>query len=166
MLLTGEYDYTIDAKGRMAIPPDVRALMLAGTTDQQNGPANPQAFMLIIGPHRTLCLYPERVFRKLVEHIEDSLVNDETVDEFNHVVFPAATRLDIDSAGRVKLPEKHRIRAGMKEVKKITLIGVRDHFEIRDREQWASEMDERLDQQAEIFQRFARRRRNGAEGER
>jgi len=158
VLFTGEHDYTIDAKGRLAIPPDVRAAMEA-----EEGA---MAFFLTLGSDRTLCLYPEKVFHRLVNQIEEGLVTDEAVREFDRLVFPLATRLEIDAAGRVRLPDRMLSRARLTNTK-ITLIGVRDHLEIRDREQWESEIDSRLDKQAEIFDRFARRRRNdGAEGER
>ncbi len=154
VLFTGEHDYTIDAKGRMAIPPDVRASM----HPDEDG----SAFFLTLGSHRTLCLYPEKVFHRLVSQIEESLVAEEPVEDFNRLVFPLATRLEFDSAGRVKVPERMRQRAGLANGK-ITLIGVRDHLEIRDRAEWLAEVEESLEKQEEVFKRFANRRKDGAE---
>lgn len=156
MLFTGEYDFSIDQKGRLAIPAEIRASM----HPDRDG----EAFYLTLGSNRTLCLYPEKVFDRLVNQIEEGLVPDESVQEFEQLVFPLASRIEWDTAGRVKISERMRIRAGLKD-RKVTLIGVRDHLEIRDRERWQAELEDRLAKQEEIFKRFARRRRNGAEGE-
>ncbi len=154
VLFTGEHDYTIDAKGRLAIPSDVRSAM----HPDEDG----SAFFLTLGPNRTLCLYPENVFHRLVSQIEEGLVTDEAVQEFDRLVFPMATRLEFDSAGRVKIPERMRMRAGLANAK-VTLIGVRDHLEIRDRTEWQAEVEERLEKQEEVFRQFARRKKDGAE---
>ena len=157
VLFTGEYDFSIDQKGRLAIPAEIRTSM----HPDHDG----KAFYLTLGPNRTLCLYPEKIFDRLVDQIEEGLVPEESVQEFGQLVFPLATRLEWDTAGRVKISDRMRVRAGLKD-RKVTLIGVRDHLEIRDRERWQAELEDRLAKQEDIFKRFARRRRNGAEGER
>ena len=157
MLFTGEYEFTIDSKGRLAIPSEIRSLM----DDERDG----QAFYLTLGTHRTLCLYPENIFHRLVNQIEEDLVPEESVQEFDQLLFPLATRLKWDTAGRMKIPKRMRERAGLAD-NKITLIGVRDHLEIRDREQWQAELEDRLAKQAEIYKRFSMRRKgDGGRGE-
>lgn len=147
MLFTGEYEHTIDTKGRLAIPSDIRGRM--------NPAEDGEAFFLTLGANRTLRLYPEKGFERLADKIEEGLVSDEAVAEFEQLLFPLSTRLEYDSAGRVRIPERMLERAGIEKF--VVLIGVRDHLEIRDRKQWQAELEERLTKQEEIFRRFARR---------
>lgn len=154
MLFTGEFDHTIDAKGRMAIPSEIRSRM----TREEDG----EAFYLTIGSNRALRLYPEKGFERLAAMIEEGLVTDEAVQEFDQLLFPLSRRLELDSAGRIRLPDKMMERAGI--VKDVVLIGVRDHLEIRDLKQWNAELEERLAKQEDIFRRFVRRDRAGGSG--
>ncbi len=154
MLFTGEYEHTIDAKGRMAIPSEIRSRM----NKEEDG----EAFYLTIGANRALRLYPERGFERLAAMIEEGLVTDEAVQEFDQLLFPRSRRLDLDSAGRIRLPDRMMERAGIG--KDVVLIGVRDHLEIRDLKQWNAELEQRLAKQEDIFRRFVRRDRAGGTG--
>jgi len=120
-----------------------------------------EAFYLTLDPNRILRLYPERVFERLAADIEQSLVTDDIVAEFDQLMFPLSPRLEFDSAGRVRVPDRMLEWAGLS--KKVVLIGVRDHMQIRDRSQWEAELEQRLAKQAEIFKDFARRRSGESE---
>ena len=151
MLFTGEFEHTIDSKGRMAIPSEIRARMQKA----EDG----EAFYLTLGSNSALRLYPEKGFERLAAMIEEGLVTDEAVQEFDQLLFPLSRRLELDSAGRIRLPDRMMERAGIG--KDVVLIGVRDHLEIRDLTQWNAELEERLAKQEEIFKRFVRRDRLG-----
>ncbi len=151
MLFTGEFEHTIDSKGRMAIPSEIRSRM----KKEEDG----EAFYLTIGSNRALRLYPEKGFERLAAMIEEGLVTDEAVQEFDQLLFPLSRRLEVDSAGRIRLPDRMMERAGIG--KDVVLIGVRDHLEIRDLRQWNAELEQRLAKQDEIFRRFVRRDRTG-----
>ncbi|MFG0328293.1 MAG: division/cell wall cluster transcriptional repressor MraZ [Phycisphaerales bacterium] len=156
MLFTGEHEYTIDSKGRLAIPPDIQRRM--------NPVEDGETFYLTLGSNRKLRLYPEKGFERLAAQLEKGLVTDESVQEFDQLFFPLSTRLDFDSVGRVRIPERMIERGGLKKGQKVVLIGVRDHLQIRDAAQWEAEIEDRLAKQAEVFERFARRRRNDSNG--
>jgi len=149
VLFTGEFEHTIDSKGRMAIPSEIRSRM----KKVEDG----EAFYLTLGANRALRLYPEKGFERLAAMIEEGLVTDEAVQEFDQLLFPLSRRLELDSAGRIRLPDKMMERAGLG--KDVVLIGVRDHLQIRDLKQWNAELEERLAKQEEIFSRFVRRGR-------
>jgi len=149
MLLTGEYEHTVDAKGRLAIPAPVRSLLTKAHDDQ--------ALYLTFGSDHTLQLFPERVFERLANQIEEGLVTDDAVREFELFLFPLSQRLEVDTAGRIRLPERMMKRAGLG--KQVVLIGVRNHLEIRDPDAWSEELEHRLGNQSEIFNRFVRRTR-------
>ncbi len=90
MLFTGEFDHTIDAKGRMAIPSEIRSRM----TREEDG----EAFYLTIGSNRALRLYPEKGFERLAAMIEEGLVTDEAVQEFDQLLFPLLLESSNESA--------------------------------------------------------------------
>jgi len=54
--------------------------------------------------------------------------------EFEQILFSQSKRLEIDKAGRIRLPESLLDFAGIKS--QAVVIGVRDHLEIRDPDQW------------------------------
>jgi MraZ protein len=52
--------------------------------------------------------------------------------------------VELDSQGRLLLNERLRKRAGLKE--KITLVGVRDHIELWNTENWEQYLADNMDQ--------------------
>ena len=58
MLFTGEYEHTIDAKQRLAIPSEIRARL--------DPKVHGQAFYLAPGANGHLWLWPERMRRTVV----------------------------------------------------------------------------------------------------
>ena len=145
VLFTGEYEHTIDPKNRLAIPSQIR--------DEMNVEEDGSAFYLTLGANGALRLYPEKGFKRLAAQIQQGLVSRTEIAEFETLLFPLSSKLELDSAGRVKIPERMMERAKLD--KHVVLIGVRDHLEIRDAGQWEAELKERLAKQSEIFQRFA-----------
>jgi len=53
---------------------------------------------------------------------------------FERMSFALASRIELDSQGRLLLNENLRKRAGLKD--RITLVGVRDHIELWNSENW------------------------------
>ena len=146
MLFTGEYEYTIDAKQRLAIPADIRSRL-----DPETDGA---AFFLVVGPNGALWMWPERTFEQMVGAMEGSLLPAEEMMEFDELMFPKAERLAIDSAGRVRLPE--RLLSVAKIGSRVAILGVRDHLELRNPEEWAVRQQEKLAKQGEIMLRARR----------
>ncbi len=61
---------------------------------------------------------------------------------FERVNFAMAGKVELDRQGRVLLNDKSLRRAGLAE--QVTLIGVRDHLELWDKEQWEKYAEENL----------------------
>lgn len=141
MLFTGEYEHTIDAKNRLAIPAEIRARL--------DPEADGDAFYVVLGPNRILWLYPDRYFESLADSMEQALLSDQDLLEYDQLAFPLARRIEVDSTGRIRLPEMLLKRAGLRQ--QVTIIGVRDHLEIRDTEQWQVDLEQRLANQAAIL---------------
>ena len=121
VLFTGEYEYTIDAKGRLAIPAEIRSWL-----DPQKGGCG---FYITAGPNDALWLWPERTFERIAGAIEESLLQTEEQIEFDEITFPSARHLEMDKSGRVLLPQKMIETAGIGS--KVMILGMRDHLELR-----------------------------------
>jgi len=146
VLFTGEYEHTIDAKSRLAIPADIRARLEAA----DHGPA----LYIAPGTAGTLWLWPERLFESMASATEASLLPDEDLLEFEELLYSQAARVELDKSGRVRIPERLLEQASLGA--SVTLLGVKDHLEIRDPERWARQRNEKLSKQSEIMMRARR----------
>ncbi|MBT5381976.1 MAG: cell division protein [Phycisphaerae bacterium] len=146
MLFTGEYEHTIDAKSRLAIPAEVRA----GLEADQHG----TAFYVAPGSTDTLWLWPERLFEQMAAASEASLLPDEDLLEFEELLYSQASRVEMDKSGRIRIPERLLTQASLGS--SVMLLGVKDHLELRDPERWARQRDEKLAKQSEIMMRARR----------
>jgi MraZ protein len=159
VLFTGEYEHTIDAKQRLAIPAEIRARL----KPELHG----EAFYLVPGPNGALWMWPERTFEQMAGALEQSLLPGEELMDFEELMFSQAARLELDKAGRVRLPERLLAMAQISSA--VAVLGVKDHLELRDGEQWRSRRADKLAQQGEIMLRARRalaeqnRRSNGLE---
>lgn len=141
MLFTGEYEHTIDAKQRVAVPSEIRAVL--------DPAVHGEGFYAAPGLNGALWVWPTRKFEEYVNAMDASLLPEDDVMAFDDFFFSQAARLEIDSAGRVRLPERLLRGAGIG--KTVTILGVRDHLELRDPAQWATLLEEKRRSQAELM---------------
>lgn len=126
LLLTGEYEHVVDAKSRVLISNKLR--------NQIDADEHGSNFYLVFGANGILCLYPERYFEQIaLAMAPESRAPDETVT-FERISFALASKAELDRQGRLLLNERLRKRAGLKD--HITLVGVRDHIELWNSEDW------------------------------
>jgi MraZ protein len=143
VLFTGEYEHTIDAKQRVAIPSDIRARLEA----ERLSPV----FYVAPGPNGATWLWPERTFEEMAGAMERSLLPAGEMMEFEELLFSQSRRLEMDKAGRIRLPERLLAEAGLGQ--NVVILGVKDHLELRDPEQWRDERSQKLAKQKEIMLR-------------
>lgn len=146
MLFTGEYEHSIDAKQRMAVPKEIRA----GLDSAKDG----SAFYIVPGPNGAPWLWPERTFETLSAATGSALLPSEDKLEFEQYFYSQARRLDIDSVGRIRIPERTIDDYGLGS--KVVIIGVKDHLELHDAATWSAERERRQARQAEIMLRARR----------
>jgi len=143
VLFTGEYEHTIDSKHRVSIPAEIRSRM---ERDDHSA-----AFYVVPGPNGALWLWLEETFERMADSLEQTLLPGEDMMEFDEITFPLARRVDLDSAGRIRLPEALLNEVGLGN--SVVILGMRDHLEIRDPENWARERARKRARQAEIMLR-------------
>jgi len=126
LLLTGEYQHVLDGKNRVLISNKLRSQI-----DSEEHGGN---FYLVLGANGILCLYPEKYFEQIAFSIVPAASAPDEVVAFERISFALASRVELDSQGRLLLSENLRRRAGLKD--RITLVGVRDHIELWNTDSW------------------------------
>ena len=146
MLFTGEYEHTIDAKHRVAIPSEIRSRL--------DPKLHGSAFYLAPGTDASLWLWPEKTFEMLASTSEQSLLPDEDLAEFEELLYSQSAWVEPDKSGRIRIPERLLTLAGLESA--VVILGVKDHLELRDPAAWARRRDEKLAKQSEIVMRARR----------
>jgi MraZ protein len=119
-MFLGEYEHTLDGKGRLAIPARFRSQMSRGA-------------VLSKGMGSCLSLYTVEHWEQKSNELVARMDSDELRD-FERRIYPSASEVELDGQGRVVVPAK--LRAYAKLETNVTIAGVRDHIEIWDREIW------------------------------
>ena len=132
-LFVGEFEQTIDAKHRLAIPAPLRD----GLEDEEYG----GSFYLVLGTDGYLWLYPDRYYRRLVATIRRSPLPAKSAAGIE-MLFAMARVIKPDPQGRVVLPEKSMQRSRITD--SVTLVGSGDHIVIWPAQDWERRVDEAL----------------------
>lgn len=127
-MLLGEYEHTIDAKGRVAVPARFRGQLDRGAVISK-------------GMGACLSVYSLARWEEKSNELVANKASDELRD-FERRIYPSASEVELDAQGRVVIPAKLRAYAHLET--EVTVAGVRDHFEIWDRTTWQA-YQERLD---------------------
>jgi len=127
-MFLGEYDHTIDAKGRMAVPARFRVQLDRGAVISK-------------GMGTCLSVYTMQRWEEKSAELAAGKSIDELRD-FERRIYPSASEVELDGQGRLVIPAKLRAYAGLEN--EVTVAGVRDHFEIWDRTKWR-EYQEKLE---------------------
>ncbi len=143
MLFTGKFELVIDAKQRLAVPARIRALL------ERAGAA--AALYLLPGANGALWLWPLPTFERVAGEIEPTLTPPVEQMDFDEQTFPEAERLELDAAGRIRLPQELITEAGLGS--KVLLVGMRHHLEIWDPQKWEERRRLKSDKRQQIAQR-------------
>lgn len=142
MKLLGEYDVSVDAKGRFLLPVAFRKQLPDGAGIR---------FIINRGFENCLCLYTIDVWDKLTEKL--NRLNDlkPEVRKFKRLFLNGATEITPDSADRILLPRGLMEYAGI--VKDMILTGQTNKAELWDKDTYNKYLSENGD--AESFSKLA-----------
>jgi MraZ protein len=136
LLLTGEYQHVVDDKGRVLVSNKLR--------NQIDAEEHGVSFYLVLGANGILCLYPEKDFERLVLSVAPGATAPDEAVAFERISFAMSSKIELDNQGRLLLNERLRRRAGLKE--DITLVGVRDHIELWNTQDWEQYLSDHMPQ--------------------
>lgn len=124
--MTGTYEHNIDTKGRLAIPSKLR--------DELGS-----VFYLAMGVDACLAIYPQSTWNRFTEKFASLPMSQ---SKKMRSLFANAARCELDSQGRIVIPQKLKKYAGIE--KDVVIIGVHDRAEIWAAEKWAAEEEEEM----------------------
>lgn len=117
----GEYEATLDAKGRFLLPAGFKKQL-----PEDEG----SRFVINRGFEKCLALYPVKNWEPLFENISRLNDFDPKVREFRRYFLNGATIVEPDTAGRLLLPSNLKEHAGLE--KDIVLVAAVNKIEIWD----------------------------------
>ncbi len=123
-MFLGEFEYKIDEKGRVPIPPRFRRELK-------------DEVVLTQGIERCITAYPLSEWKKLAATLTTGSVTPSKLRRLNRAIFATAFSLNIDGQGRVALPVPLRQYAGIED--EIVIAGANTYLELWNKEQWESE---------------------------
>lgn len=123
-MFTGEYNHTIDAKGRMIVPARYRG-------DLGN------EFVVTRSLDGCLSMYASAEWEILENKLNALPMTNEKARRLKRFLLGGACSCELDKQGRILIPAALREKAGLE--KDVTLVGVGDHIEIWDKAQWCAD---------------------------
>ena len=123
-MFLGEYEYRIDNKGRLPLPPKFRQELRDG-------------LVLTRGAEEFIALYPSTEWQKLADSLASRNVTPSKLRKLNRIIFGAAFSLTLDGQGRIALPSSLREYAQI--IDAATIIGANNCIEIWNPDQWNTE---------------------------
>jgi MraZ protein len=121
----GEYDSTLDAKGRFLLPAGFKKQL-----PEEGG----NLFVINRGFEKCLTLYPMQSWEPIFAKISKLNDFDPKVREFRRTFLNGATQVELDTAGRINLPKNLVDHAGLD--KDIVLVSAINKIEIWDKNKY------------------------------
>ena len=131
----GEYQHSLDAKGRVILPAKFRAQLESGC-------------VLTRGRERCVVVFPRDEFMRLAEELKSVPKSSAQVRNAARVVFGSASEQVPDAQGRVLVPDHLRSYATLD--RDLVIRGSGNYFEIWDRETGASALESAQSQFSEL----------------
>ena len=123
----GEYEHTIDGKGRLIIPAKFRQAL-----QQQDS----SSLFLTRGLDGCLFLFTEPEWRLAENRFKQVPFTKGEGRKFNRMFFSGAAEVTVDRLGRLLVPKSLKDFAGIKQ--DVVIVGVSNRIEIWAKEKWAA----------------------------
>ena len=120
-MLIGEFRHTLDKKRRVALPAKFR---------RELG----KRVIITNGFDKCLFIYPLKEWKKFSEKLGELPVGQGNTRGINRFMFGGAQEIDIDSLGRVLIPEFLKEFATLHT--KVVMVGIQNRVEVWDEKIW------------------------------
>ena len=118
--MTGEYQHTLDNKGRLFIPAKLR---------EELG----EVFYVTLSMERCLCVYSAESWRVFADKVA---AMPYVKQRLMRPLFAQAARCELDAQGRALIPQN--LRAYAELTKNVTVVGCNNHAELWNSEAWSA----------------------------
>ena len=123
-MFLGEFEYKIDAKGRVPTPPKFRGELKEGV-------------VVTPGVEKCIVAYPLSEWGKMAATLTTGSVTPSKLRRLNRAIFATAFNIQIDKQGRIALPVPLREYAGIEG--EVVIVGANTYLELWNKGQWESE---------------------------
>ncbi len=120
-MLIGEYTHTLDDKNRMSLPVKFRKEM-------------GKSVIVAPGLDNCLSIFTTKEWEKISSKLSDSSMLATDNRSFSRFMFGQAIVVDVDTSGRILIPENLKNRSGL--TSKVIVIGVQNRAEIWNEKAW------------------------------
>ena len=125
-MFLGEFEHSIDDKGRVAIPARFREELGEG---------------MVLTRGFDLCLqaFPRHVWQQLAQKVSSLSLGHLEARNLRRMLFSNAAEVEVDRQGRILVPQNLREYAGISE--QVVITGMDTYFELWSSERWRTVMD-------------------------
>lgn len=120
-MLIGQYEHTLDNKGRLTLPSEYGAELAGGV-------------VLTRGMEECLYLFPRSEFERLGDRLRELSLTDSRARKLRRWLFPQAHAAEPDRQRRVVIPQWLRDSAGITD--KIMIAGMDNYIELWNPDTW------------------------------
>lgn len=132
-MFMGQYNHTIDAKGRTFVPAKFREML-------------GEHFVVTMGLDGCLFLYPDEKWEEFAEQLK-ALPGTKEARQLQRYFLAGAADMEADKQGRILIPPHLREHAAL--TKEVIFVGVLGKIELWSRERWQDNTFENMDAAAE-----------------
>jgi MraZ protein len=133
----GEFDYKIDEKGRVPLPPKFRDALKNGV-------------VLTQGAENCVTVYTVPEWKKLSERLTNSPLSRSKIRKLSRALFASAFANRIDQQGRIAIPPQLREHAQIAD--DVVVVGANTYLEIWNKSLWEDEKAESREQAWQIIE--------------
>ncbi|MFC1961485.1 division/cell wall cluster transcriptional repressor MraZ [Chloroflexota bacterium] len=138
----GEFEYKIDEKGRVPVPPRFRNALKDGV-------------VLTPGIEQCITAYPLAEWKKLATELTGTSATPSKLRRLNRAIFATAFSTQTDGQGRIALPAPLREHAGIED--EVVVAGANTYLEIWSKGDWEEEKTLSQQQSWQIIESLEKR---------
>ncbi len=140
-MFIGEYQHNVDPKKRLALPSKFRKELGAQV-------------VVTRGLDKCLFVYPLKTWKALAEKLGNLPMGESSTRSFVRLMLAGAVDSDIDSQGRILLPDYLKEYAGLN--KSVTVAGLFNRLEIWDEAKWIAYRNKAEENSAEVAEQLGK----------
>src|SRR3990167_737605 len=134
-MFIGEYEHNLDEKKRVSLQKSFRSAL-------------GKRVVMTRGLDNCLFVYSRKDWEKVAAKLQELSFAQADTRGFNRFILSGAAEVDVDSAGRVLIPDHQKEFAGLK--KNVVFAGVSDRVEVWDKDRWNT-YKSRIEKQADAL---------------
>ncbi len=139
----GEYEYKLEQKGRLPIPPKFKREFKDG-------------MVLLPGVEPCITVYSLPEWKKVSAEFTTGTINRSKMRKLNRALFASAFYLSLDGQGRVALPVPLREHAGIEIEEEVVVAGANTYLELWNKDKWEQEKFDSQEQAWQIIESLER----------